>query len=144
MGRRADKLTDILFPAIPRDFPLRRNLKTLTRALHILTSGTLLGGHIFGLPAADLIPWLYATIVSGAVLLGMDLHASASVLLEVRGIAILLKMLLMVCIAFWFEAAIPLLCLIVIIGVYASHMPKYIRHRMIFFNGRFQPDRRGG
>jgi len=144
MVQHSSKLTDILFPVVPRDFPLRRDVKTLFRSLHILSGGTLLGGHIFALPVADLLPWLYATIVSGTMLLAIDVHASACVLFEVRGIAIIVKLCLMLCIAVWFEAAVPLLCIIVLIGVYASHMPKYIRHRMVFFSGRFQPDRRGG
>jgi hypothetical protein len=144
MGQFSRKLTEILFPAIPRDFPQRRNIRTLLRALHILSAGTLLGGHIFDMPVPILMPWLYATIITGTLILITDLHATACVLFEIRGIAIIIKLMLMLAIAVWFEARVPLLCIILLIGVYGSHMPKYQRHKMLFFEKRFQPDQRNG
>lgn len=137
-------MTAVLFPPVPRDFPQRRNIRTLLRALHILSAGTLLGGHIFAISTPQLLPWLYATIITGLLILITDLHATACVLFEVRGVAVIIKLLLMLAIAVWFEARIPLLCIILLIGVYGSHMPKWQRHKMLFFKARFTPDQRNG
>ena len=144
MWQLYNKLTTYLFPAVPRDFPIRRNTRTMIRALHIFSAGTLLGGHIFSIPTGDLLPWLYATIFTGALLLVTDLHATAAVIFEVRGVVVLLKIGLLILIAFFFDARIPLLFIVLLLGVYGSHMPKHIRHKMLLFEKRILPDQRNG
>ena len=82
-------------PPEPRSFPFRRGLRTLLRALHILTTGVLLGGHVFDQPQELLTPWLWGSIVTGLVLFATDLYASCAVLLEARGVAVFVKIGLM-------------------------------------------------
>ncbi len=38
------------------------------RTAHIAVFGVLVGGHVFDVPKARLLPWLYATIITGAIL----------------------------------------------------------------------------
>ena len=144
MGHIINKLSAFLFPSTPRDFPFRRNTRTFFRALHIFSAGTLFGGHIFNIPVTDLMPWLYATVFTGSLLLATELHASAVILFELRGMAILLKLGLLLLVAIYFEARIPLLFIVLLIGVYGSHLPKHIRHKMLLFEKRFIPDERNG
>lgn len=138
------RIFHLLFPVTPRDFPLRRTVRTLLRALHILTASILIGGYFFNQPAMELEPWLWGTVISGMVILMTDMHASLAVLCEVRGIAVVIKTILLLLISVFWEQRITLLMSALIIGVIGSHMPKQFRHKLIFFDNRIVSDKRSG
>lgn len=133
-----------LFPDTPRDFPLRRAVRTVLRTLHILATGVLLGGHIFGQAKEQLFGWLVGSVASGVVLLATDLHATFAVVLEVRGLLVLLKIVLTASVLFFWEARVPLLVAALTLGAAGSHMPGSLRHRLIVGQGRFIGDQRNG
>ncbi len=130
-------------PAQPRDFPYRRTVRILLRSAHIFATGTLVGGYIFIQPAATLIPWLWGSVVTGILLLATDLHAGVAVLREVRGVAVIAKVVLFMLIPVFWEARVPLLVVILLIGAVSSHLPKRIRHRVLIFPNRFVVVREG-
>lgn len=137
-------ITQHLFPSEPRDFPQRRNLRTLLRALHILAGGVLLGGHIFHQPEPILMPWLWFAVGTGVALLVSDLYASFSIILEMRGLIITIKLLLLAIAAIYPETITVALITIIMIGGVSSHMPGSFRHRVLFLKGRFTSDCRSG
>ena len=114
------------------------------RALHIMTTGVLLGGYIFYQPTTDLEPWLWVAILSGLMILLTDIYSSFGVLFEVRGIVVLIKILLLSLITVFWEQRIFLLVLILFIGAISSHMPKRYRHKILFFEPVIHPDQRSG
>lgn len=134
----------ILFPAVPRDFPYRRGLRTLLRAVHIFTAGTLLAGHIFNQPLDTLEVWLIAALVSGLLILATDLHASMAVLFELRGGLVLIKTGLLLFVLVAPKAAVPLLLLALLVGVVGSHMPKRYRHKVLLLDQIICSDVRSG
>jgi len=131
-------------PSVPRDFPLRRGLRTALRVAHIFTAGTLLGGYIFEQPATVLEPWLVGTVVSGLLLLATDLYASFGVLCEVRGLVVLVKLVLLALAPFFWDARISLLVTALVIGAVGSHMPGAYRHKVLLFRSRIVADERNG
>lgn len=133
-----------LLPAEPRDFPFRRTVRILLRSAHIFATGTLVGGYIFNQPTAELMPWLWGSVVTGILLMATDLHASVAVLCEARGIAVVAKVVLFLLVPVFWEARVPLLVIILLIGAASSHMPKRVRHRVLIFPNRFAVDVRGG
>jgi len=132
------------FPQAPRDFACRRVVRMALRATHILCAGVLLGAYIFKQPSTTLEPWLYATVLTGLFIMATDFHASAAVFFEVRGLAVFLKAGLLVLIPFYPHLSIPILVIALFIGVFASHMPKQYRHKILFFEKYFVPDKRSG
>ena len=134
----------ILCPESPREFPFRRTLRILLRALHIMTVGVLLGGHIFHQPIAILEPWLWGAVLSGLAILMTDIYASFAILFEVRGIIILIKVVLLLSITIFWEQRVSLLVLALFIGAISSHMPKRYRHKLLFFQSVIVPDQRSG
>ncbi len=138
------RLFSSLFPKIPRDFPFRRSMRTLLRTIHIFTSGILLGGLIFNQPVAILEPWLMGAVISGLFLMATDLHASFAVLCELRGMAVMVKILLLVLVPVFWEARVHLLIAALVIGSVSSHMPKRYRHKVLLFQNYIVPDQRGG
>jgi hypothetical protein len=132
------------FPNPPRDFPLRRPLKVSLRTLHILVTGVLLGGCIFEHSKPELGSWLIASIVSGLLLLAVDLHASFAILLEVRGLVVLVKTAIMALLPHLWEVRIPLLVVALVIGALSTHMSARLRHYVLFFRHQVVPDERRG
>jgi hypothetical protein len=127
-------LLRLFFPEKLRTFPQRRNVRMGLRTIHILTTGILLGGHVFNQPVAILEPWLFAAIASGLLLLLTDLHASVTILLEFRGMVALLKIALVCLIPFFWKQRIFLLIVVLTIGAVSSHMSGKIRHRRLLFS----------
>ena len=138
------QLLALLFPSIPRDFPFRRNIRNLLRALHILFTGILIGGLVFQQAVTALEPWLYAAVLSGLLLLATDLYAGIAVLFEVRGLLIMLKIGLLFLIPLFWDFRVLLLICIVFISVFGSHMSKRYRHKVLFFSDQVTPDERNG
>ncbi len=143
-SQREKKLVSTLFPKEPRDFSYRRGVRIALRAAHIFTAGTLLGGYIFDQPVAVLEPWLFGTVISGFLLLATDLHASLAVLLELRGLGVLVKLVLLALVPVFWDAHISLLIAALMIGAVTSHMPGKYRHKVILFRDHIVPDQRRG
>ncbi len=120
-----------LFPDKQRDLPFRLAIRISFRTLHILSVGVLLGGHIFNIPVLTLEPWLWGAIITGTLILLTDLHSSFAVLIELRGVAILVKIALLLLIPFFWEQRVEILIFILIIGSVSSHLPKRYRHKLL-------------
>jgi len=133
------------FPDPPRDFPFRRALRTTLRALHILCGGVLLGAYLFQQPAETVHLWLALAIASGVLMFFTDLHATLAVLFEWRGVIVLVKLILLVLVAWYPDFAVLLLTLILMLGTFISHVSRKIRHRL-WWNPGFvvQSDQRRG
>ena len=130
-GLNNQRLYFFLFPDKPRDLPYRRTIRILLRALHILTAGTLVGGHIFNQPLTILEPWLWATVITGLLMLLTDIHSSMAFFFELRGIAVLLKILLLLLIPFFWKQRVAILIAVLLIGAISSHLPKRYRHKTL-------------
>jgi len=138
------RLLTVLFPEQPREFPHRMAMRLSLRALHIMTTGVFLGGHIFHQPISVLEPWLWVAILSGLAILLTDIYSSFAVLFEIRGLVVLLKIVLISLIPFFWDQRIFILVLILFIGAISSHMPKRYRHKLLFFESFIIPDQRSG
>ncbi len=142
--RNKGRILSYLFPNKQRDFPFRRTIRILSRALHIMTAGVLLGGHIFNQPISILEPWLWATVITGLIILLTDLHASLAILFEVRGIAILIKITLLLLITVFWDQRVTLLICVLLIGAISSHLPKRYRHKLFIIHDDIHSDKRSG
>ena len=141
-GSIVKNIVSLLFPKVPRNFPFRRTVCTTLRTAHILTSGILLGGYFFDQSTVALEPWLLATVISGILLLAADIHASAAVLFEVRGVAVLMKLVLLALVPVFWDARITLMVASLVIGSIVSHMPKRYRHKVLLFRSKIVADER--
>lgn len=101
------------------------------RTAHIATFAVLVGGHVFDAPAEDLRPWLYGAIASGAAMMLIQLHASFLWLRQVRGVAILMKLVALCAIAVWWQARVPILFGVIVVSSYVSHMSGRYRYWVV-------------
>src|SRR3970282_3016685 len=78
-----------LAPGAPRRCPHARAWNVALRTLHLMAFGILVGGHFWGVPAEPLYPALWATVASGAALMGLEIYQNAQWLFLVKGLAVL-------------------------------------------------------
>lgn len=136
--RGAGGLIALIFPPQPRSFPGRRAVKIVCRTVHALCAGVLVGAYIFEISPALRSPWLRWTVISGLLILLVDLHESGVFLLQVRGLIVICKFGVLAAPAlldelrpWWFAALLG-------ISVLSSHAPGKIRYFVVLGGGRFK------
>jgi len=117
-----------LFPSESRFFPGQRWANITLRTLHLIGIAGLGGGFLY--PALDETWRLYLqlTIISGAGLSLISICSNGIWLLQLRGQAILLKLLLLGLISLLPAFKLPLLMVIILISGYISHAPARVRY----------------
>jgi hypothetical protein len=119
---------DDLLGATSRAIPGLRALRTSIRAAHVLATAAFYGGHVYGVSPERLGPALAAVLGTGFVFALLEISRAPVWLVQTRGVAVYVKIALMV----WAAAAptirIPLLTLALVIGVVVSHMPGRYRY----------------
>ena len=127
-----NKILKLLFPPQPRNFPYERLLFDLLRSAHILCVSILVGGLYFRPEAPQLDTWLAAVIATGCSLLALELFRSGAVLFELRGVTVLSKVALLLCLPNLSPSnQLTLLMLLVFCSVMARHSPPWFRHRSL-------------
>lgn len=114
-----------------RPLPGVRPLRTTLRTAHLIAFGTLYGGHIYGITPDRLLPALLATVGSGAALMGLEMYRMPLWIVQMRGVATLAKIALIVAVPALWSFRIPLLTAAIVIGGVASHMPGKYRYYSI-------------
>jgi hypothetical protein len=98
------------------------------RTWHLLAMGWLLGGTATGLAFAEQQAALWHTFASGAVFVALELYASCVFLLQLKGIAVIVKLLLLGAAVAASGSPLPYLVAAVVIGGISSHMPGKYRY----------------
>ncbi|MFB3820105.1 MAG: hypothetical protein ACE147_20805 [Candidatus Methylomirabilales bacterium] len=127
-GLQRTGLIATLFPEPPRQVPHERWINIAFRSGHLVSSGILLGGHIFAVAPDRLVPWLLFTVLTGLALIGLELYRSCQWLHTAQGVLVILKMLLTAAAGLWWEQRVALLIAVVLLGSVGSHMPARHRH----------------
>lgn len=118
----------VLLPDPPRRVPGHRPLCIALRTAHLITFGTLLGGHVFEVDPPRLLPLLYGTIVTGAALMALEMASTCAWLFMGKGIAVLVKLLFLLVIPLFWEHRVWILLMVVVVASVSSHMPYRFRH----------------
>lgn len=126
------KLVEILFPPEKRRFRGSRALRIALRTAHLLSFSILFGGHWFGLPGAELIPWLHWTVFSGAGLIALELWGGFDWALRLAGALVFAKLILLALVPVFWESRGVLLAAVMVIGSVGSHMPASLRHLTLY------------
>ncbi len=108
--------------------PLTRLCNIALRTAHIGIAGILFGGHVYGIEPSRLFPWVDLTIITGSVLMMIEAYPSWRYWCEGRGALVVVKILLLSSILWLWDARVPILIIVVVIGSIGSHMPRKFRH----------------
>ena len=105
-----------------------RALRTGLRTAHVIAFSAFYGGHLYGVAAERLLPALIATIATGGVFMALEVCSAPVWLFQIRGVATLVKLVLVASVAALWDWRIFLLTLVMAIGVVTSHMPGRYRY----------------
>ena len=112
------------FNSLP-DNSVRRLTKVIVRTIHLVGIAGLFGNAMVGSYEST---YITLTIVSGVVLTLMEAWSSPIWLVQLRGIALYLKLLLLLTLHFYPNASIPCLIAVIAISGFMSHAPSWIRY----------------
>ena len=112
-----------------RSLPYGRAWNIGARTAHIAATGVLVGGHAFDVPAARLYPALWATIITGAILVGLEAFSLAwRWAWQGRGLMVVAKLALLLVIPFAWPVRVPTLLAVIVLASVGSHMPARFRY----------------
>jgi len=125
-----------LFPKQSRVFTGQRWVNILLRTLHLLGMAGIGGGYFY--VAVDDVwqGFLYLTLTSGLVMMSLSIWSNGIWLLQLRGHAILLKVILLLLMMFWPAYQTVGLVLVIVISGLIAHAPGNVRYYSIFYRRR--------
>lgn len=108
------------------------------RTLHLIGLAGIGSGLLYPAQAGASNSYLYLTLASGFTLSLISIWSNAVWLVQLRGQAIILKLLLLALILIWPEAGSWLLIIVIIISGYISHAPGDVRYYSIYHRRRIE------
>ena len=132
-------MTAWLFPDPPRRVPGYRWIGVVLRTAHLLGVGTLLGGHVFDVDPARLVPFLVSAVVTGVAMMALEIAGTAAWLFMVKGALIVLKLALLGAVAVFWEHRVALLIAVTVVAGISSHMPGRVRHHVLLGRSATSP-----
>ena len=111
---------------------IKRWIKISLRTLHLISVAGVGGGILFGLEQSLWVGYWWLALVSGALIIAIDVIPNPVWVVQVRGLVILLKLILLAFLGS--EPSIDRLLLIIIIVMSAviSHAPGNLRYYSIY------------
>ncbi|MGV6818153.1 MAG: hypothetical protein ACWA44_12890 [Thiotrichales bacterium] len=121
------QLLTLLFPEQPRVFRGARWGNIVLRTLHLVGVAGMAGGYIFGLDESRWLAFGYLTLVTGVTLVALYLASTCTWLMQLKGLAIAIKLVLLA-LALWFPFLRPPLFIgVIIISGVIAHAPGSVR-----------------
>ncbi len=128
----------ILIPDEPRCYRGQRWAKVLARSAHVVLSGIYLGSLVFNIELVDRLPWFLATMFSGLLMICLDLYESGAFLLQLRGLVVGAKLILLACVPMFGAAGVWILAIVAFFSVISSHATSNFRYFLIWGRGRIK------
>lgn len=122
-----------ILPTVSRRLRYGRAWNIAARTVHIAATGILLGGHVFDVPPSELYVALGTAIVTGAVLIGLELYTTPHWAHQGCALVVYAKLAVLCAIPFCWAYRVPLLLVVVTLASLGSHAPRSIRHYSIVF-----------
>lgn len=107
------------------DNSVRRLTKVVVRTIHLIGMAGIFGAAMYGASAPT---YFYLTMMSGIVLVGMEAYSGWIWFVQLRGVAVYLKLLLLVLLHGAVQYAIFILIVVIAISGFMSHAPGWIRY----------------
>ena len=110
----------------------KRWTKISLRTLHLLAVAGVGGGILFGLEKGLWINYWWLALVSGALMMVIDIVSNPVWVVQVRGLAIFLKLILLAFLGSYPSLDGWLLTVIIIISAVISHAPGKLRYYSVY------------
>ncbi|PWV64471.1 hypothetical protein [Plasticicumulans acidivorans] len=134
-------LPDWLVPSRARSLPGQRWLNIALRTLHLCGIAGIGGGFLYAADAELWRGWLWLTLLSGLGLVALSVWSEGVWLLQVRGQAVMLKLLLLAAVDVWPQATPWLFLLVIVISSVVAHAPGRVRYYSVWHGRRIDQQR---
>jgi len=128
----------LLIPEEPRRYPGQRWVKMLARSAHVVFSGVYLGSLVFQVEPATRLPWFLAVMLSGLLMICLDLYESGAFLLQLRGLVTAVKLVLLALLPTFGAMGVWIIAGIAFCSVISSHASSSVRYFLIWGRGRIK------
>jgi hypothetical protein len=118
-------------PPAVRSFPGIRWVRISLRTAPLIAMGLLVGGVAAAAPQDSLAGALWGTLLTGAAFVAIELYQSPLFLVQVKGVAVFVKIALLILAVEVPNVALPALIAAIVIGGISSHMPGKFRYYSI-------------
>ena len=113
-----------LLSLMPENTP-RRLLKVIVRSIHLVGIAGVFGNAMTGTSEST---YITLAIISGIVLVIMEAYSGWIWFVQLRGVALYLKLLLLLLMHFYPQHSISCLIAAIVISGFMSHAPNWIRY----------------
>ncbi len=117
----------MIVPAEPRYFPGQRWLNIVLRSLHLVGVAGIGGGFMFNLAEAQWLPFWQLTLITGTVLTAIYVWATALWLVQLKGLVIVFKLLLLWIAMHNVEWRAELFVAVIVLSSVIAHAPGAVR-----------------
>lgn len=121
-----------LFPNEKREFAGKRHLLIGLRTLHLMGVSGYAGFFLFGLESSQWFHLGLLALISGLLMLSLELWSDAIFVLQMRGLAVLLKLAIFGWILFEPAWRVEGFFAIILLAGYFSHAPAKVRYYLPF------------
>ena len=111
---------------------IKRWTKISLRTLHLLAVAGVGGGILFGLEKELWINYWWLAMASGVLMMLLDIISNPVWMVQVRGVSIFIKLILLACLGSNPDWDGPLVVLIIIISSVISHAPGKLRYYSVY------------
>ena len=126
-------LRALLFPEPRRHLAHARWWNIAARTVHLAATGTLLGAHVFNVDSGLLYPLLWTAIVTGGVMIAVEVYPSAHWAHQACAVFVYAKLLVLALVPLLWEYRVPLLLAVLVLAAVGSHAPRRIRHYSLWY-----------
>lgn len=125
-------MNTLLFPHEKREFAGKRQLMIGLRTLHLIGVSGYAGFFLFDLPAEQWSHLGLLALISGMLMLLLEIWSDGIFVLQMRGLAVLLKLAIFAWILFEPDLRVQGFVCIILLAGYFSHAPARIRYYLPF------------
>ncbi|HET9700236.1 MAG TPA: hypothetical protein VFP70_04870 [Burkholderiales bacterium] len=129
-------LKNALFPPQHRHLPGRRWWMTALRTVHLVGIAGIGGAYLLGSAPPGWQTYLWLTLASGAAMAALEVWLNGICLVQLRGISVYAKLLLLGAIPLVPPAGAALFILVLVISGVVSHAPASLRHYSLLHGRR--------
>ena len=131
-------IPQLIFPQQNRDFKTKRWIKITLRTGHLIGMAGMATYVLSDTFITDWLFYIHLTIATGIAMLLLDIWSNAVCLIQLRGLAIILKLILFSILLMTDQQDSLLFFSIIIISGLIAHAPSNVRYYSIFHRRRIE------
>ncbi|MBR9883238.1 MAG: hypothetical protein GYB21_06125 [Oceanospirillales bacterium] len=125
-------IKQLLFPESARSLPGKRYISLALRGLHLVGVAGTAGLFLYNLPVEQWKVYGVLALVTGTLMMVMEIWGDGVWLFQLRGQAVLLKLVLLAVALIWPSTAVHNFVAIILLSAFFSHAPGRIRYYSIW------------